>query len=90
MNEHNHRQQIQQRVRELRQFYLHLLVYLAVNFGLLLLNLVTLTEGVWFVWPLLGWGIGLAAHALNVYGVSHWFDADWEEREIQRRLREDA
>jgi len=39
-----------------------------VNSGLFALNLFTSPQVWWFVWPLFGWGIGLAAHAWAVYG----------------------
>ena len=47
----------------------HAAVYLAVNAVLAFINLSQeATEGqalvIWFIWPLAGWGIGLAAHAL--------------------------
>ncbi len=45
----------------------HLFVYLAVNALLVVINLVTSPQNLWFIWPLLGWGIGLAAHALLAY-----------------------
>lgn len=42
-------------------FYTHALVYMLVNGGLLLFN--TATGGHrWSVWPLMGWGLGLAIH----------------------------
>jgi len=42
-------------------FYIHALVYVLVNLGLLAINIIT--GGVrWHVWPLLGWGVGLAIH----------------------------
>lgn len=44
-------------------FYVHLIVYVCVNAGLALLNVV-LGGHRWSVWPLLGWGIGLAVHGL--------------------------
>lgn len=45
-------------------FYIHLGVYLAVN---VLLVAIWATSGrgyPWFIYPILGWGIGLVAHAI--------------------------
>lgn len=42
----------------------HLNSYLGVNAGLAIINLFA-GGGVWFVYPLVGWGMGLAVHALN-------------------------
>lgn len=45
---------------------IHAIAYVIVN--LLLLYIDVMTPGsVWFFWPLLGWGIGLACHAWAVY-----------------------
>ncbi len=40
----------------------HAVAYLLVNLVLLVVDLST-SGGLWFFWPLLGWGIGLAYHA---------------------------
>ena len=47
-------------------FRTHLTIYIAVNAGLALLNLVSAPAHVWFQWPLIGWGIGLLGHAFLV------------------------
>ncbi len=50
-------------------FRSHLLVYVAVNAGLTAIYLMTSDIGdyFWPMWPMLGWGIGLGAHAASVY-----------------------
>ncbi len=48
-------------------FYVHALVYLTVNAGLVAINLATSPQVLWFIWPMFGWGIGLAAHGLGVF-----------------------
>ncbi|MEQ8344604.1 MAG: 2TM domain-containing protein [Sneathiellaceae bacterium] len=68
-------------VAALRGFYVHAAMYLAVNLGLLCINLLSSPDRLWFYWPLLGWGVGLAAHALRVFAVPG-FDSDWEERKV--------
>ena len=57
------------RVKAKRDFYIHLSVYIAVNTLLIIINLTTASESLWFKWPLLGWGIGLFFHALGVFVV---------------------
>lgn len=47
-------------------FRVHLVVYLCVNAFLIILNLLGNSQHLWFYWPLLGWGIGLLAHAAAV------------------------
>jgi hypothetical protein len=51
-------------------FYTHALVYVLVNVGLFALN-----ESVggrrWAIFPLLGWGLGLAIHGIVVFTALH-------------------
>ena len=49
--------------------YIHLAAYLGVNALLIGINLATSTERLWFKWPLMGWGVGLLAHALAVLAL---------------------
>ncbi len=86
MNDQARYQRARQRVAQLRSFYTHLTVYLLVNGGLLLLNLVTSPGAFWFYWPLFGWGIGLVAHAAQTYGAGAWMGRDWEERKINELM----
>ena len=51
-------------------FYIHLAVYIAVSIVLIGINLSTSTQYLWFLWPLIGWGIGLSFHALGVFVFS--------------------
>jgi len=52
---------------DIRGLAVHAFVYLAVNALLIGINLSGSSESLWFVWPLLGWGLGLAAHAALAY-----------------------
>jgi len=71
------------RVAQIKGFYIHAAVYVLVNAVLIGINLLTAPDHIWFFWPLLGWGIGLAAHGLSVYGLGGFLGAEWEERKIQ-------
>ena len=77
------------RVQQLRLFYTHVGVYVFVNILLLLINLLTDPSSLWFYWPLLGWGIGLAAHALLVYGADSIMGKEWEEQKIRQILEQE-
>jgi hypothetical protein len=77
------------RVEELRSFYIHAAVYVLVNLFLIALNLLTSPDRLWFYWALLGWGIGLAAHALTVFGASSRWSREWEERKIRELMDEE-
>lgn len=73
-------------VRKLRGFYSHLLLYVSTIVLLTLINLFTSPHAIWFYWPVLGWGIGVAAHAANVFELRFLFGADWEKKQIKKRL----
>ena len=57
------------RVRALRGFYAHALVYVVVNAALLAINLIATPNNLWFFWVAAFWGIGLFFHALDAYTV---------------------
>jgi len=48
-------------------FYIHLSIYIAVNIVLILINLRTSPQYIWFKWPLIGWGIGVFFHAMGIF-----------------------
>jgi hypothetical protein len=64
-----------------RGWRIHAAVYAVVNTGLTVLNVLLVVAGdagfLWFPFPLVGWGIGLAMHYLH--GVR------WAEREVRAR-----
>ena len=69
-------------VDALKGFYIHLTVFVLVIAGLFVIN--AATGGSWWVqWAFLGWGIGVAAHALGVFGRAPRAVADWEERKVK-------
>jgi 2TM domain len=50
-------------------FSIHLTAYFVVNALLIAINLTTSTKHLWFKWPLLGWGIGVMAHAFVTFAI---------------------
>ena len=80
------RKQSRVRVETKLSFFVHLAVYVAVNVGLVALNLLTAPEHLWFQWPLFGWGIGLLAHGVGVLLYFKWNSlvGRMEERELRR------
>jgi fatty acid desaturase len=75
------------RLDALKAFYIHLFVFALVLAGLAIINFAT--GGPWWVlWVLLGWGIGILAHAITVFGHTSRAIADWEERKL-RQLMDD-
>lgn len=75
------------RVQELKGFYLHAAIYLVVNIGLIFVYAFSGASGFWPIWPILGWGVGLLAHALATFRlVPSLFSKGWEERKVQQFL----
>jgi hypothetical protein len=66
-------------------FYIHLVVYTGVNILLIIINIVTSTQYLWFKWPLIGWGIGLFFHAFGVFAFSKGLSL--KERMIEKELK---
>ena len=73
-------------VRKLRGFYIHLMQYALVISALWTWNLINNPHTLWALWPTLGWGIGILAHAFGVFGQRGLFGPQWERREVEKRL----
>jgi len=81
-------EKVTQRVKKISQFYQHLVVYVLVNAGLVAINLTSNADDIWFVYPLFGWGIGLAAHGLTVF-LAEGLTKSWEEKKIRELLEKE-
>jgi len=46
-----------------RDFFAHLTSYVVINLFLTLINIWTWQGDFWAIWPILGWGLGVACHA---------------------------
>jgi len=76
------------RLKRKAEFRQHLTSYLVVNVFLVLLWSFTGRGHFWPIWPILGWGVGLAFHGLSLT----WDDgpsADQVEAEAERLRRRD-
>lgn len=73
------------RVKEIKSFYNNLISYIVVIPVLVIINLITSPKNLWFYWPMLGWGMGVAAHGLSVFSIGR----NWEERKIQEILEKE-
>ncbi len=62
------REQAIQRLKKKRDFRSHLFIYFAVNAMLVVIWAVTSGGFFWPIFPILGWGVGVAANAWDVYG----------------------
>lgn len=78
-------EEARKRVKKIRGFYRHLQSYVFVNLGLFALNMFTSPGGWWFMFPALGWGIGLASHAASVFQIFGG-GKEWEERKVRELM----
>ena len=83
------------RVKRIKGFYVHLLVYIGVNTFLIIGNNNESISSNHLFWSwetfstALFWGIGLAAHGLSVFGNAIFFGQNWEEKKIQELMDKD-
>jgi hypothetical protein len=54
------------RLRARRELYMHVASYAVVNLALVAIWAATNSHYPWFVWPMIGWGVGVAFHAFAV------------------------
>ena len=71
------------RVKDLKEFYQHVVAYVAVNILLVIINLLTSTGYLWFLWPLCFWGLALVIHGLYVFTVTF---INFGERKILKKI----
>lgn len=69
-------------------FYTHLAVFVGVNVLLIIINLLTSSQYLWFKWPLMGWSIGLFFHGLGVFGLIK--GSSLKERMIKKEMKREA
>ena len=72
-------QQARKHIDNLKGYYAHLGAFIGTNLFLLAINLVNWGGELWVIYPLMGWGIGLAVHTVNVF----FSGSDWEDRKMQ-------
>ncbi|KHT63288.1 XRE family transcriptional regulator [Photobacterium gaetbulicola] len=75
-----------EQVREIKGFYSHLVTYVLVIAMLFVINYMTDPSYIWAWWPAMGWGIGIVSHGLSAFEVFNFFGAEWEKRQIEKRL----
>jgi hypothetical protein len=80
------REEALERLKKKRDFRGHVFIYLAVNAMLVVIWAVTGAGFFWPIFPILGWGVGVAANAWDVYGRKP-ISEDEIRREAERLQR---
>lgn len=74
--------QAKKRVKQIKGFYIHALVYVLVNVMILILKFQKYGNIEFNDWGIGLWGIGLAIHSLSVFLPNFILGKNWEERKI--------
>ena len=77
------------RIEAIKAFYIHVGIYIIVNAVLVAINLYDDDDVYWSLLAILGWGIGLAIHALSVFGPVSNLMMKWEQRKIAQLMHKD-
>ena len=78
------------RVQKVKGFYTHLTIYCIVMPIIIFANLNFEPHFHWFWFSLIGWGIGLFSHWLNVFGFSKiGLGKEWENRKIKEMMNDE-
>lgn len=76
------------KVAKLRGFYIHALIYCLVNGLLMVIDVLEPSPVTWSIYPLLGWGLGLAIHGVAAHGIGP-FGPAWEDRKVRELMDKD-
>lgn len=82
------------KVKKIKGFYTHAIVYVLVNIMIVIFNIQDLDPGESYFqyknfFTAFFWGIGLAAHGLSVFVPSILFGQNWEEKKIKELMEKD-
>ena len=73
-------------VRRKRIFYAAVAIWVALSVMWFAIDLLDGGGSLWFYWPVLGTGAGLATTGVALLGMGGILGVDWERREIDRYL----
>jgi len=59
------------------------MTWVVMSVFFILLNLFT-SDIFWAIFPILGWGVAVAFHAIRVFSFT--YGDDWEQREIEKEI----
>jgi hypothetical protein len=81
-------QAAKKKIEAKKGFYIHFGIYIACAVFFLLMNMITSPDEIWFVYPLLPWGLAIAIHYITVFGLfgTKILTHEWEEREIRKEM----
>ena len=81
------------KVKKIKGFYIHLLVYIFVNIAFFAVEIRqkgfedAMTD-IWNYRSAFLWGIGIFAHWASTFGIHIFFGKDWEERKVEKLMKQ--
>lgn len=76
-------EEAKKKVKAKKDFYNHFNAFCFVAFALFIIK-TTIAPGTWwFIFALAGWGMAVAGHYLNVFGVPSFRGEEWEEKQME-------
>ena len=79
----------QKRVEDIKGFYGNLGSYIIVIVALAIINLITYRQYLWFLYPTIGWGIGVLMHWMSVFNRMPFVSKEWEEQKIRTLMEKE-
>lgn len=87
MTETDRHQRIRNQVQKLKEFWIHVAMFVVVNTAIITFNVMKQPDNIWFHWVLMGWGAGILLHCFQVFGDG--VASNWEERKIKELEKQD-
>jgi len=78
------RAEAERRVAARTLFAVHVLVYLVVNAGMVIFNLVAMPSNLWSLWSVGGWGLALILRGVGLFSRTSGWRARAVEAEMAR------
>ena len=87
-------QEAVKRVKKIKGFYTHFIVYLVINIVIIIVNIQDLKAGESYFkienfFTAFFWGIGLVAHAMSTFLPTWFLGNNWEEKKIQEIMNKE-
>lgn len=73
-------------VQNLKAFHMNWITFIIIMPFLYMLNIKLSPDFLWVVIAGVGWGFGIALHALVIFGLFSIFSGAWEQREFQKHM----
>ena len=86
-NEVVNHDEIEERVENIKSFYLNLVSYLAINIILVIVNYLTTPNYWWFYWVTIFWGLAVILHGAKVFITDRKLGKKWEEKKIKEEMK---